>query len=110
MPPERHADTDIHLLATAGLRLLSAETAEAILSSCREILSISGFRFKPAWASVLSGPTEGIYGWISANYASGALQDLAARHQFGSEDGAINTPLLGVLELGGASFQVSQQH
>ena len=45
---------------------------------------------------MLPGSTEGIYGFVAANYASGALQQ------------AMPDPesFLGVVELGGASLQV----
>ena len=58
------------------------------------------FRFDRQWAAVLPGSSEGIYGFIAANYASGALQQ------------PVPDPdaLLGVVELGGASLQVGCLH
>lgn len=37
VPDERKKETGIHLLATAGLRLLKAALAESILESCRQV-------------------------------------------------------------------------
>lgn len=62
----------------------------------------SSFLFKREWALVVPGSSEGVYGFVSANYASGALQEwttLPRRHD--------SVEFWGVLELGGASFQVN---
>uniref|UniRef100_A0A0E0LV76 ATP-diphosphohydrolase n=1 Tax=Oryza punctata TaxID=4537 RepID=A0A0E0LV76_ORYPU len=88
VPPESWAGTDVRLMATAGLRLLDAAVAEAVLDSCRVLLRGSGFRFQDEWA------TEGMYAWIAANYALGILGD-------DSQD------TTGIIELGGASVQVT---
>lgn len=31
-------------------------------------------RFEPAWARIISGVDEGVYGWIALNYALGTLR------------------------------------
>ena len=99
VPEEDWARTPIFLLATAGLRMLRAEDQEAILASCRVFLhSQSPFRFRDEWARVLPGDNEGIYGWVAANYAAGALGPLSRGDA---------SRLLGVVELGGASAQVT---
>lgn len=73
-----------------------------------QVLSRSGFKFENAWAAVLPGSTEGIYSFIAANYASGALQRRLERR--GSRRLAPHVEsLLGVLELGGASLQVDMK-
>uniref|UniRef100_A0A0D9X874 Apyrase n=1 Tax=Leersia perrieri TaxID=77586 RepID=A0A0D9X874_9ORYZ len=87
-------------MATAGLRLLDAAVAEAVLESCRVLLRGSGFQFQDDWATVISGmlhngrAEEGMYAWIAANYALGTLGD-------DSKD------TTGIIELGGASVQVT---
>ena len=99
VPEEDWARTPIFLLATAGLRMLPVEDQEAILASCRAFLHAqSPFRFKDEWARVLAGDDEGIYGWVAANYATGALGPLSRGNA---------ARLLGVVELGGASAQVT---
>lgn len=98
MPTWAHHRTRLTLYATAGLRLLRRSTADAILESCRAVLATSPFQFKPEWASVLSGNHEGLYGWVAANYGSGDLMHLLSNQE---EVG------LGVVELGGASAQVT---
>ncbi len=62
-----------------------------------QVLAKSGFRFKSKWAAMLPGSSEGIYAFVAANYLSGALQKPALDPD----------SLLGVVELGGASLQVT---
>lgn len=74
VPASQQATTPVYLMATAGLRLVPPAAAEMILDQCRAALSASAFMFKPEWASIISGISEGVYGWIAANYAAGVLQ------------------------------------
>lgn len=52
---ERLGETDIRLMATAGLRMVEEGAREMILESCRKVLKGSGFRFRDDWASMISG-------------------------------------------------------
>ncbi|OEL34236.1 putative apyrase 6 [Dichanthelium oligosanthes] len=128
VPRERWAETEVRLMATAGLRLLDAAVAESVLESCRDVLRQSGFLFQDRWATVISGmlyilevpplnlgasnfstivhsdhgstskccvgAEEGIYAWVAANYALGTL-------------GGDPHDTTGIIELGGASVQVT---
>ncbi|KAF8779060.1 hypothetical protein HU200_003025 [Digitaria exilis] len=94
VPRERWVDTEVRLMATAGLRLLDSAVAESVLESCRDVLRQSGFLFQDQWATVISGAEEGIYAWVAANYALGTLG--------GDPHGTT-----GIIELGGASVQVT---
>ncbi|KAK1290991.1 putative apyrase 6 [Acorus calamus] len=94
VPRERWADTEVRLMATAGLRLLDRRVQERVLTSCRRVLRASGFRFQDDWASVISGADEGMYAWVAANYALGTL-------------GGDPRQTTGIIELGGASAQVT---
>ncbi|CAM0911346.1 unnamed protein product [Alopecurus aequalis] len=94
IPRDSWVHTEVRLMATAGLRLLDAATAEAVLDSCRELLRESGFRFQDEWATMISGAEEGIYAWVAANYALGTL-------------GGCTQDTTGIIELGGASIQVT---
>ncbi|KAM7484367.1 hypothetical protein LguiA_000376 [Lonicera macranthoides] len=94
IPMEHWGNTDIRLMATAGLRMLQIEVQDRILESCRRVLRSSGFKFKDDWASVISGSDEGIYAWVVANYALGTL-------------GGDPQKTTGIIELGGASAQVT---
>jgi apyrase len=103
VPPWQRADTPVVLLATAGLRLLATQwgdaVAQSVLDACKPALGDSGFLFREEWAHILPGPDEGAFAWVAANYAAGRLFEQA-------RDGG-HTPTVGVLELGGASAQVT---
>uniref|UniRef100_A0A0C9QL94 TSA: Wollemia nobilis Ref_Wollemi_Transcript_28575_2165 transcribed RNA sequence n=1 Tax=Wollemia nobilis TaxID=56998 RepID=A0A0C9QL94_9CONI len=94
VPESRRHGTKVFLMATAGLRRLDSDTQEKILESCRRVLRFSGFNFKDDWASVITGPDEGLFAWVAANYALGTL-------------GGNPHKTTGIIELGGASAQVT---
>ncbi|XP_077212658.1 GDA1/CD39 nucleoside phosphatase family protein [Tasmannia lanceolata] len=94
IPKEFWEGTEVRLMATAGLRMLDVGIRERILDSCRWVLRASDFRFQDDWASVITGADEGIYAWIAANYALGT---------FGGDP----QQTTGIIELGGASAQVT---
>ncbi|XP_015901282.2 probable apyrase 6 [Ziziphus jujuba] len=94
VPKEFWKDTEIRLMATAGLRLLEPGVQDRILDSCRLVLHASGFKFRNEWASVITGSDEGMYAWVIANYALGTL-------------GGDPLQTTGIVELGGASAQVT---
>lgn len=94
IPEEKWEETEVRLMATAGLRLLDLSVQERILDGCRKVLRTSGFAFRDDWASVISGSDEGVYAWVVANYALGTL-------------GGDPQQTTGIIELGGASAQVT---
>jgi len=95
VPAARVASTPIYLRATAGMRLLPVPEQEQIIAAVRRALAASGFRFdKDDWAKVISGEDEGIYGWVTTSYLTGAL--------FGASGGDV-----GALDMGGASLQIT---
>lgn len=55
VPRDCWEDTEIRLMATAGLRRLELGVQERILESCRKVLRLSGFKFRDDWASVITG-------------------------------------------------------
>lgn len=94
IPEGKWGETEVRLMATAGLRMLDLSVQERILESCRKVLRTSGFAFRNDWASVISGSDEGVYAWVVANYALGTL-------------GSDPQETTGIIELGGASAQVT---
>ncbi|GIL83577.1 hypothetical protein Vretifemale_12367, partial [Volvox reticuliferus] len=114
VPPPLHATTPIRLMATAGLRMLPEEQREAVLGAVRRLLAASGFRFRPKWARVISGDEEGLFAWAGINYAAGRLQALAQEQATSPRQkdpavlaGRAAATTLAVLELGGASMQLT---
>ena len=55
MPKEYWGETEIRLMATAGLRMLDLGVQAQILESCRKFLRVSRFKFQDDWASVITG-------------------------------------------------------
>jgi apyrase len=95
----------VRAFSTAGLRTLQAGVAEDILESCRALLHQSAvFRFESHWARIIPGKDEGVYGWLAANYLErrlhAAMEATSATTQAGADT-------IGVLEMGGASLQIS---
>ncbi|KAL8227547.1 hypothetical protein R6Q57_015131 [Mikania cordata] len=94
IPKENWGKTEVRLMATAGLRMLDLSVQERVLESCRKVLRTSGFAFHNDWASIISGSDEGVHAWVVANYALGTL-------------GGDTHETTGIIELGGASVQVT---
>ncbi|XP_018471697.2 probable apyrase 4 isoform X2 [Raphanus sativus] len=94
VPEGKLKESDIRLMATAGMRLLELSVQERILEVARRVLRSSGFKFQDESASVISGSDEGIYAWVVANHALGSL-------------GGDPLQTTGIVELGGASTQVT---
>lgn len=89
----------IYLKGTAGLRDLTPAARDAVMRATLAFLSDpqkSPFYFESNQAVVISGEEEGAYAWLSVNALKGTL---------GSSDGGADT--YGVIDLGGASAQVS---
>ena len=103
--PERDwAVTPIWLKATAGLRMLEEAQSDLVLKSVRAYLAdkaTSPFVFKQSWASIISGNEEGGFGWIGFNYLK---KIIGPKKKKGLE---AQLPYA-VIEMGGASAQVSQ--
>lgn len=76
IPRSRWNRTPVFLLATAGLRMIPQAQAEQVLAACADELAASGLMFRSQWASIISGQEEGMYAWVAANYASGALRSV----------------------------------
>lgn len=94
VPRKFWGETEIRLMATAGMRMVDSGIQGEILESCRRVLEASGFVFQSDWASVITGSDEGLYAWVVANYALGTL-------------GGDPLSTTGIIELGGASAQVT---
>lgn len=71
----RFSTFPVFLCATAGMRILNVSLQSSIMTEVRGILRQSPFLFRDAWASIISGEEEGVYGWISTNYQLGLLSN-----------------------------------
>ncbi|XP_029418438.1 ectonucleoside triphosphate diphosphohydrolase 8 isoform X3 [Nannospalax galili] len=104
VPKAQHQETPTFLGATAGMRLLSQKNssqARDILAAVSQVLSESPVDF---WgAKILDGQDEGAFGWITINYVLGMLLKYSSGEWILPEE----EMLVGALDLGGASTQIS---
>lgn len=94
VPHERHGDTPIIILATAGLRRLVAEDTRQVLNDVEVVLREHSFVYTKNWVRVLTGKEEAYYGWVALNYKLGSLGNSS------------KASTVGLLDLGGSSLQV----
>ncbi|PFH37604.1 GDA1/CD39 (nucleoside phosphatase) family protein [Besnoitia besnoiti] len=97
VPVSSWGEVPLFVKATGGMRNLSQATRDAVMANLREALmdpTLNPFRFHPAWARVISGEEEGIYGWLAVNSVRGSLS-------------ADPEKTVGALDMGGASTQIT---
>lgn len=91
VPAEMQKDVSIYAFATAGMRVLTETQSIPIWTAIREVLSTSGFKFVSLNARTISGNTEAVFGWLSANYL----------------DNKFIGQSVGSMDLGGSSVQIA---
>lgn len=104
VPQDEWADTPVYIKATAGMRLVTEEQGRVIYDTICAFLSstpdVCPFNVNCANMKTIDGVEEGYFGALSANFLSGIID----------KDRAILHPghgVLGALDLGGSSTQVS---
>jgi len=106
IPGERVPSTPLILKATAGLRLLPADKAEALLREVRTFLGEFNFRFNASGVagdvSILDGVDEGYFGWITVNYLLGKIGGGGGRVREEERNEKVAT-----MDLGGGSTQIT---
>lgn len=83
----------VYVYATAGMRLLSQPKQAEVYGYMRHWFDNQG-QWELKTAKTVTGKEEGLFGWLAVNYQLGALADASK-------------PLSGVMDMGGASVQVS---
>jgi Golgi nucleoside diphosphatase len=104
VPKGEVQDTPIFLLATAGMRLLPEYQRNAVLDNvCSYFKKNSDFLLPDCdlHIQVIPGETEGLYGWIAANYLLKGF-DKPDDHDHGK-----GHHTYGFLDMGGASAQIA---
>ncbi|KAI4214962.1 MAG: hypothetical protein LQ351_002678 [Letrouitia transgressa] len=104
VPKEQVAHTPLLLLATAGMRLLpDRQQRELLQSMCSYAHSNTKFLIPDCGSNfqVITGQTEGLYGWVAANYLLGGF-DSPEDHEHGK-----GHHTYGFLDMGGASAQIA---
>ena len=104
IPKDEVENTPIFLLATAGMRLLEGFQRDALLAeTCSYARKTTEFQLPECnlYIQVISGETEGLYGWVAANYLLGGF-NYPDSHAHGK-----GHHTYGFLDLGGASAQIA---
>ncbi|KAF3035213.1 Golgi apyrase [Didymella heteroderae] len=104
IPLDEVPNTPLFLLATAGMRILPAVQRNEVLKEvCDYAHKNTQFQLPDCdvHVQVIPGETEGLYGWIAANYLLGGF-DKPQDHDHGKGH---NT--YGFLDMGGASAQIA---
>ncbi|KAK5998138.1 Golgi apyrase [Cladobotryum mycophilum] len=104
IPKSKIPETPVFLMATAGMRLLPKHQQTALLQNICSYLQKNTRFSLPSCSSniqVIPGETEGLYGWIAANYLLGGF-DQPEAHAHGK-----NHHTYGFLDMGGASAQIA---
>lgn len=83
----------VYFYATAGMRLVSVPKQQLYYDTLNHWFSTNK-QFKLVAAKTITGREEGVLGWLAVNYKIGALQ-------------SVNMPLVGVMDMGGASVQMT---
>ncbi|KAI9827170.1 MAG: Golgi apyrase [Thelocarpon impressellum] len=104
VPKHAVRDTPFFLLATAGVRLLpEMQRKELLAQVCSYARSSTDFLLPDCdlHVQVIPGETEGLYGWVAANYLLGGF-DSPDEHAHGK-----GHHTYGFLDMGGASAQIA---
>lgn len=107
IPVEQQRETPTYLGATAGMRLLREQNstkAEQVFAEVSKAIAEYPVDFRGA--QVLTGNEEGSFGWITVNY----LLETLVKFSFAEKwEHPQDTEVLGALDLGGASTQITFQ-
>lgn len=102
IPNEKHSETPVFVLSTAGMRLLPKKTRKNILAeTCSGIQKNTNFYVPDCenFVQTIDGSTEGIYGWLGLNYLMGQFNHYDPKLDFHES--------IGFMDMGGASTQIA---
>ena len=105
IPRSQLSSTPLFLLATAGMRLVPDKERKRLLDEvCAYVRKKTDFLLPDCGlhVQVIPGETEGLYGWIAANYLLGGF-DEPKPHVHGKS----GHHTYGFLDMGGASAQIA---
>ncbi|XP_071166808.1 ectonucleoside triphosphate diphosphohydrolase 7-like [Mytilus edulis] len=118
IPSAHHADTQLFILATAGMRMIPQESQKAIFEDLKNDIPKSfPFVFSDSNFEVISGKLEGVYAWIAVNYVLQKFGHGEEEHplvwveSLKNEDSSARPHMrrrtVGMLDMGGGSFQIA---
>uniref|UniRef100_A0A8C8RH71 Ectonucleoside triphosphate diphosphohydrolase 8 n=1 Tax=Pelusios castaneus TaxID=367368 RepID=A0A8C8RH71_9SAUR len=106
IPAEKQREVPAYLGATAGMRLLSMENKPAAEQVLKEVAkTIQQYPVNFHGARIITGEEEGAYGWITINYLLNSFTQYSPKQR--SWIRPQSAKILGALDLGGASTQIS---
>ncbi|KAJ8341594.1 hypothetical protein SKAU_G00338850 [Synaphobranchus kaupii] len=94
VPRTEWKKTPVVLKATAGLRLLPKEKANALLEEVQEVFADSPFFVPNNSVTIMNGKNEGVLAWVTVNFLTGHLYSHTKK-------------TVGILDLGGGSTQIT---
>ncbi|KAM8841822.1 ectonucleoside triphosphate diphosphohydrolase 7-like isoform 1-T1 [Synchiropus picturatus] len=117
VPQQKHKETPLYILCTAGMRLLPDSQQAAILEDLVSDVPLQfDFLFSRSHAEVISGKQEGVYAWIGINFVLGRFDH--ADEEYATVEvttGSQNQqPIsrrrtVGIMDMGGASLQIAYE-
>ncbi|NXO04167.1 ENTP7 diphosphohydrolase, partial [Rhinopomastus cyanomelas] len=116
VPAQKHKETPLYILCTAGMRLLPERQQAAILEDLvRNVPLEFDFLFSKSHAEVISGKQEGVYAWIGINFVLGRFdhedeEDAVVTVAVGNQgESLVRKRTVGILDMGGASLQIAYE-
>uniref|UniRef100_A0A665UFI5 nucleoside-triphosphate phosphatase n=1 Tax=Echeneis naucrates TaxID=173247 RepID=A0A665UFI5_ECHNA len=106
VPKNKHKETPLYILCTAGMRLLPESQQAAILDDLVTDVPLEfDFLFSSSHAEVISGKQEGVYAWIGINFVLGRFDHADE----GECETIIRRRTVGIMDMGGASLQIAYE-
>uniref|UniRef100_A0A3B4B568 nucleoside-triphosphate phosphatase n=1 Tax=Periophthalmus magnuspinnatus TaxID=409849 RepID=A0A3B4B568_9GOBI len=101
VPKNKHKETPLYILCTAGMRLL--EQVAILEDIVSDIPLEFDFLFSESHAEVISGKQEGVYAWIGINFVLGRFDHAESRQPISRRR------TVGIMDMGGASLQIAYE-
>ncbi|MBN3296948.1 ENTP4 diphosphohydrolase, partial [Amia calva] len=118
IPKNKHQETPLYILCTAGMRVLPDSQQEALLEDLRTDVPVHfNFLFSDSHVEVISGKQEGVYAWIGINFVLGRFEHVEdGRFLLLYQNSLCQTTwkatalrTAGVLDMGGVSTQIAYE-
>ncbi|CAN9513365.1 unnamed protein product [Ophioblennius macclurei] len=119
IPKNKHQETPLYILCTAGMRILPVSQQEALLEDLRTDIPVHfNFLFSDSHVEVITGKQEGVYAWIGINFVLGRFDhvttdqdDVVEVNVPGSDqqEALTRKRTTSVLDMGGVSTQIAYE-
>ncbi|XP_029465948.1 ectonucleoside triphosphate diphosphohydrolase 7 [Rhinatrema bivittatum] len=117
VPAEKHKETPLYILCTAGMRVLPEREQMAIIEDLvRNVPLKFGFLFSESHVEVISGKQEGVYAWISINFVLGRFDHIEDDDEAvvavtvgNLEEFILRKRTVGIIDMGGGSLQIAYE-